>query len=297
MHAMGPMLCLLSAAAFGAMGIFGKLSYEQGTTVGTLLSVRFVAAATLLWVYLLVTRRWRTPARRDVLLALGLGAIGYGAQAGAYFTALERIDPGILSLLLYTFPAIVTVAAIALGRERLSVRAVVALGLASTGLVLVLSGAGSGALDTAGVALGMTAALVYSVYILTSQGISTRVHPAVLSTLVCSGAAVSLTLGATLAGEVHLGAVTAKGYADLAGIAVISTVAAIGLFFAGLSRVGPTAASIFSTLEPVVTVTLAWMVFGESFGASQLIGGALVLSAVFALSARVRARRVAPAPA
>ena len=117
----GALVCLASAVAFGAMGIFGKLAYEQGATVGTLLAVRFVLAAALFWVLVLATgaaRRLRTLPRRDIGLALALGAVGYSAQAGAYFAALERLDASLLSLLLYTFPAMVTVAAIALGRER-----------------------------------------------------------------------------------------------------------------------------------------------------------------------------------
>ena len=68
------------------------------------------------------------------------------------------------------------------------------------------------------------------------------------------------------------------GFAWLGGLAVVSTVGAIGLFFAGLRRVGPTAASILSTLEPVVTVALAFVAFGESLGPAQLAGGALVLA-------------------
>ena len=60
----------------------------------------------------------------------------------------------------------------------------------------------------------------------------------------------------------------------------MSTVGAIGLFFAGLRRVGPTTASILSTVEPLVTVALAFAIFGESLGALQLAGGALVLGAV-----------------
>ena len=73
-------------------------------------------------------------------------------------------------------------------------------------------------------------------------------------------------------------------------------VGAILAFFAGLARVGPTTASILSTLEPVVTVALAALVFGESLGAVQLAGGALVLAAVVVLQAapqrvpRVQAR-------
>ena len=81
---------------------------------------------------------------------------------------------------------------------------------------------------------------------------------------------------------------SATGFAWLAGLALVSTVGAVALFFAGLRRVGPTAASILSTLEPVVTVALAFAVFGESLGPAQLAGGALVLLAVLAVRAPAR---------
>ena len=77
---------------------------------------------------------------------------------------------------------------------------------------------------------------------------------------------------------------TAPGLGWLAAIAVISTVAAIGLFFAGLRRVGSTTASIVSTAEPLTTVLLASVVLGESLNTVQLLGGALVLAGVVVLS-------------
>src|SRR5947208_743766 len=99
------------------MGVFGKLAYDQGATVGTLLATRFVVAAALFWVFALCSgaRELRALSRRDVGIALALGAVGYCAQAGCYFAALERLDASLLSLLVYTFPVIVTVSAIALG--------------------------------------------------------------------------------------------------------------------------------------------------------------------------------------
>ncbi len=47
------------------------------------------------------------------------------------------------------------------------------------------------------------------------------------------------------------------GWGWLVALALVSTVGAIVLFFAGLARVGPSVASILSVLEPVVTVGLA----------------------------------------
>jgi drug/metabolite transporter (DMT)-like permease len=292
----GALICLASAVAFGAMGIFGKLAYDEGATVGTLLTVRFLLAAVLFWALVAGTgagRHLRRLSGRDVGTALALGAVGYSAQAGAYFAALQRLDASLLSLLLYTFPAMVTVAAIVLGRERANRRTGAALALASVGLFLVLAGAGAGALDPLGTLLGVSAAVVYSTYVLTSAGVAERVGPLLLSALVCTGAATTLTLASLIGGDLHPGNVSAAGFGWLAGIAVVSTVAAMSLFFAGLKRVGPTTASILSTAEPVTTVVLAFLAFGESLGPVQLAGGALVLGAVLVLSAAV-ARRDAP---
>ncbi len=291
MPATGALFCLASAAAFGAMGIFGKLAYDEGATVGTLLATRFVLAAAVLWLVVVCTggaRHLRALTRRDVAIALALGAIGYGAQAGSYFAALDRLDASLLSLLVYTYPVMVTVAAVALGREAASRRTASALVLASTGLILVLAGAAAGALDPLGTVLGLGAAVVYCVYILTSEGIAARLGALTLTTLVCTGAAFTLTLGALAAGDLHPAGVSAAGFSWLACLAVVSTVGAIALFFAGLRRVGPSAASILSTLEPVVTVALAFAAFGETLGPAQLAGGALVLVAVLAVRTQVR---------
>lgn len=285
----GALYCLASAAGFGAMGVFGKLAYEEGVTVGTLLSTRFVLAAVLFWLILVCARggirELRSLTRRDLLIAIALGAVGYGAQAGAYFAALDRLDASLLALLVYTYPVLVAVAAIVIGREPARRTTAVSLALASTGLVLVLAGAAAGALDALGTALGLTAATVYTGYILISDGVTARVGPLALSTLVCTGAGVSLTLAGLAGGDLDPGAVTAEGYAWLAALALVSTVGAVALFFAGLRRVGPTAASILSTVEPVVTVALAFAVFGESLSPAQLTGGALVLAAVVTVRA------------
>ena len=125
--------------------------------------------------------------------------------------------------------------------------------------------------------------MIYTTYILVSQGIAGRIGPTLLSALVCTGAAVTLTAGSAPLGDLHLGEVDPAGWGWLAGIALVSTVAAVSLFFAGLKRVGPTTASILSTVEPVVTVVLAFLVFGELLGSLQLIGGALVVAAVIVL--------------
>jgi drug/metabolite transporter (DMT)-like permease len=209
-------MSIASATAFGAMAVFGKLAYDQGATVGTLLSVRFTLAATLFWLLLAAggaLRELRTLRRRDVAAGLLLGTCGYAAQAGCYFTALTRIDASLLALLLYTFPGIVAVGAVLLGRERFDRRRALALGLALGGIALVVAGAGTGSLEPVGTVLGLCAALVYSAYILISDTLVRRISAFLLTALVCTGAAVTLTAGSALLGELRPGALTGAGWA------------------------------------------------------------------------------------
>src|SRR5687767_8296055 len=113
----GAVLCLLWAAGFGTRGMFGKLASEAGGTSASTLRVRFLLAGLVVGLVLRVGGRWgalRRMSRRVVLTGLGLGAFGYSLQSALFFAAIGRLDVSMVALLLYTYPAFVTVAAIAL---------------------------------------------------------------------------------------------------------------------------------------------------------------------------------------
>jgi drug/metabolite transporter (DMT)-like permease len=281
---MGSLLCLLSAVAFGAMAIFGKYAYEAGVDVGALLLIRFALAAAILVVVAAAIGALRNLSRKAVISGLLMGAIGYATQAGLYFLALERMDASLLSLLLYTYPALVTAAAIVLRREQATKRKAAALAIATAGTALVLAGAGTGALDPLGTLMGVGAALAYTAYILTGDRVVTGVPPLALAALVTTGATATFAVTALATGGPDLG-FAAEGWGWLGAIALVSTVFAIITFFAGLARVGPSTASILSTLEPVVTVSLAALAFNEELAGVQLAGGVLVLGTVVVLNA------------
>ncbi|RKQ87348.1 threonine/homoserine efflux transporter RhtA [Solirubrobacter pauli] len=276
----GALLVLASAVAFGMMPVFGKLSFEAGVGVATLLFVRFAMAAPVLWGAVLVNRaRVTMPRDRGTLLrALALGAVGYSMQAGLYFLALQHMDASVLSMILYSYPALVTGAAILLRRESASRQRLVALVIASGGLVLVLAGAGVGSLNLAGCAFGAGAALTYATYILVSDGVTKALDPLPLSALVITGAMLTLGLVGVATGALDFG-FDAVGWLWIGLTALVSTVAAVVLFFSGMSRVGPSTAAILSTLEPPVTVCLVFLTFGEALGAIQLVGALAVIGA------------------
>jgi drug/metabolite transporter (DMT)-like permease len=278
---LGVALCVVSGCGFGLMAIFAKEAYRDGLGVTSLLAARFVLAALVFWAIVAVRGAERPP-RRLVVACLALGAAGYSAQAGLFFTALRHIDASLTSLLLYTYPALVFCAAVVLRRERFTPGKAGALVLASGGAALILLGGGTGGLEATGVLLALGAAVTYTTYILAADGIVGRVDPFLLGALVATGAAATFVLAGTAGGSLQLGG----GWIWIVAIALLSTVLPIVTFMLGMARVGASTASIVSTVEPVVTVALAVAIFGEALGALQALGGMLVLAAVVALQSR-----------
>jgi drug/metabolite transporter (DMT)-like permease len=161
-----------------------------------------------------------------------------------------------------------------------------ALLVSSSGLVLVLVGAGAGAgagrVDSLATLMALGTTLTYTAYILVSHHVTANLAPLPLSALVATGTTVTVGLVGVLTGSLDAGFET-QGWIWLGLISLISTVAAVLLFFAGLQRVGPSTASILATFEPVLTVVLAFVILGESFTSLQFAGGSLVVLGVLVL--------------
>ena len=99
------------------------------------------------------------------------------------------------------------------------------------------------------------------------------------SAVIVTGAAITFTLLAAVQGELALPDSPA-GWGVAVAFALFPTMIAISLFLAGLPRIGAARASLISTWEPVVTVVLAVILFGDTFTFVQMIGGVLILLAV-----------------
>src|SRR4051794_20854607 len=267
------------------MPIFARQAFAAGLELTSMLAIRFLLAAAVLWA-LIALRRRTLGSLRGVALGGLLGLCGYSVQSGLYFAAIERIDVSLASLILYVYPALVTVGAFALGRESPTRRKLAALALASGGVALVVGG-GTGAIDWLGAAMAFGCAAFYTGFILASDRAAATTSPLGFTAGVATGAALAFTVAAAVTGGIHA---SGGGMLWVALIALVSPVAPIGLFMAGLARVGAATASIASTVEPVITVALAWLVLGETLGPLQLAGGALVLAAVVLLQLRRSAR-------
>jgi drug/metabolite transporter (DMT)-like permease len=278
-YLIGVLLILISGSSFGTLAIFARLAYEDGVTPISLLFLRFGIASICMLLAVLIKgiplpRGW-------ILLGLALmGGIGYVGQALSYFTALTLIPAGLVALLLYLYPVIVTILAVIILKERISKWKIIALLIALGGTVLTIGPTGGG--QFLGVVFGLGAAFIYSIYILVGSKITKQVTVIQSSTVVIVSAAI--ISGGLVAIKGPAFPATASGWASVIAIALISTILAILTFFAGLERVGPTNASTLSTVEPAVTVVLAALVLGETISFFRVIGGMMIILAVIILA-------------
>lgn len=275
----GVVYVVLSAVAFGAMAIFARFARESGADVMTVLFLRFAIAAVLMSALMVATgRRW--PARRNVLILAGMGGVGYVGQSFSFFTALDYATAGLVALLLYLYPFIVTVLSAVFLGKRLTAARMLTVVVALVGTALTIGGTISG--QPLGIVLGVTAAVIYSVYILVGSRVMAEEAPLAAATVVMIAAAV--VFGLLVASSSPMWPQGLVGWTAVVLIAVVSTVIAMVTFFVGIQRLGPADAATLSTLEPVVTFILAAIFLGEPILLNQVAGGAIILGAVIWLT-------------
>lgn len=269
-----------SACGFATLGIFGTSLERQGFDLSSALAWRFSGAALLFWVWLLTRGTWRIPAPQAGI-AFIMGAIGYALQSTGYFVTFERIGVGLTSLLLYTYPAFVTLLAWLVDHVRPSRRRLTALVIAFAGTSLAADPRGGHA-DLLGVAIGLGTAAWYAIYLTVSMRVVRSVDSLSASGYVCLGAMLSFVIAALARGGLHVPDMS-RSLLPIAGIVVIATVMPIVTLFAGMRRLGAPRAALISTLEPVVTIALAAAILHERFVPIELLGGALIVTALLLL--------------
>jgi drug/metabolite transporter (DMT)-like permease len=284
--ALGIAYVVASAVCFGTLPVFARLAYASGVDTSTLLLLRFSIAAAIMWL-LLAARRAAVPRGRGLAMLVAMGAVGYAGQAFSYFTAVSLASAGLAALLLYLYPAIVAILSRVVFGHRLSRLQIVAVGMALVGSALTIGRAVDG--SPLGIFFGVLAALIYSVYILTGGKLPAGIT-ATASTTVVTSAAAAVYAGVVLLRGAQLPR-TAAGWGAVLAIAVVCTVLAVALFLAGLERLGPVRASVYSTVEPATTLVLAAALLGEPVTWVRAAGGALIIGAVVLLTRGETARR------
>nr|MCU0619005.1 DMT family transporter [Gemmatimonadaceae bacterium] len=185
---------LASAASFGTTSILAQRGTADGTPILALLGWRYVFAGAILAVVAGGLRAMRAPGV-PVARLLWQGGAAQAAIAALSLSALAWIPPATLAFLFYTYPIWVTLLAAVRGTEPLDARKLVAVGLSTAGLAIIVGNPFAGALDPRGVGLALAAAIVYAALIPWLGRVQAGVPPAVSSAWIATGAMGFLWLG------------------------------------------------------------------------------------------------------
>jgi drug/metabolite transporter (DMT)-like permease len=209
-----------------------------------------------------------------------------------YFLAIHRLPVGIALLIQYLAPLLVALFARYVLHERVRRRIWLALALALTGLALVVGLWNGLTLDGVGVLACLGAALAYAAYVLMAEREMSHRDAASLSFWGFLFAAAfwavvqpiwhfpfeRLDDSVSLLGNVEDR--TAPVWLLLLFVVGVGTMITFALITGALRHVSATRVGITAMLEPVAASIVAWLWLGETFGATQLVGGAVVLGAI-----------------
>ncbi len=225
-------------------------------------------------------RRLRLPAAdvRDTCL---IGVLGVAASNYFYYLAIQRTNVATAIIVQYTAPIWVLLYAVARGQQRPTRQRVGAVGLAVTGIALVIGlfGGRGLRLDSVGLFAGLLAAFSFAFYNIGGHNVLAR-HDRWLVLLFTTCSASLFWLVVNPPWKIAAAHYSGEQWLFLLLFSLISVLAPFSLYFAGLQRLEPTRAIVVSCLEPVFSIVIAAVALGEIMRPLQVAGIVFVLAAI-----------------
>jgi drug/metabolite transporter (DMT)-like permease len=297
---LGYAMVATAATLFAINGSVSKVVLDSGLTSLELAQIRATCAALGLLAFLLAfARRRLRVGRREAVFLLAFGVVGVALVQWLYFVAIHNLPVGVALLIEFTAPLFVALFARFVYHEHIRRRIWIAVVLCIAGLAVVVEIWAGVAFSAVGVTAALGGAFGLTAYMLMAERERRHRDPVSLSFYGFLFAAALWavvqplwefpwsTLGDTVSLQGNLSEHTAPLWALVGFIVVIGTMVTFSLLTGALRHLSATRASIVATLEPVVATVVDCVWLGETFGVTQLVGGAVVIAGILlAQSAR-----------
>ena len=267
---------IVSMAIFGTLAPFVR---RIGLTSGELALYRAVMAASLIAVFLLVTRQ-KIPfaaSKKEIPLLL-LSGMAMGFNWILLVQAYKFTTVSVATLSYYFAPVIVTVLCPIFFREKLTRKQIICFVMSTLGLVLItgIGDLSGGSSHLTGILFGLGAAALYATVIMLNKFIKNveGIHRTFLQFL----AAIAVLIPyVALTPRSGLGALDGVGWGSLLVVGFIHTGVTYCMYFSGLKELPGQKAAILSYIDPLVAVLISVTVLHEAMTPTQIIGGLLIL--------------------
>lgn len=274
-YSKGVILALISALGFAFLPIFIVFAYKGGVNAQTMLLIRFTTASIIMFTYIYCKYRTIKVTNRALFALFLLGVFGYTLQSRFYFTAVQYITPSMATMFLYTYPILVGLLSFLIDKEKPTLKLFIATAISVVGLILIL-GSSLGEVNIIGILFASGSAIVYSVYIVSSNRVIKKTPALLASAYIALFSAFGSFILGSFSGGFDF-SFKASGWIPTLGIALVSTVIAMITFFKSMEYIGPTKTSIISLTEVLFTVVLSAIILHQFLTPFQMIGGVCVL--------------------
>ena len=218
---------------------------------------------------------------RDLGQLFLIGILGVAASNYFYYLAIQRTNVATAIIVQYTAPIWVLLYTVARRLQKPTLQQVAAVGLAVTGIALVIGlFGGSGLrLDAVGLFAALLAAFSFAFYNIGGHDIlARRDRWIVLLYTTCSASLFWLLVNPPW--KLIAAHYSAAQWLFLLLFSLISVLAPFAFYFAGLQHLEPTRAIVVSCLEPVFSIVIAAIALGELMRPLQAVGIVFVLAAI-----------------
>jgi drug/metabolite transporter (DMT)-like permease len=243
--------------------------------------VRVALAATLLSVIVLLGKT-PLPPRRTMLALLGLGVLGNGVYQFFFVEGIAHTRASDTALVVAATPAFIAIIGRVRGLERVNLRGAIgiALSLVGIGLVVLSTAESSDARSSlTGDLLVLVGSMAWAVYTVLLKPYTERVSGLQLSALTMTGGALTLlVIAAPAIAHAPWSSVTAIGWSALVYSGVFALVIAYYFWYHGVRVLGPTRTAMYSNLQPVIAVLMAWVLLHETPTPWQILGAVSIMS-------------------
>jgi drug/metabolite transporter (DMT)-like permease len=283
----------LSPIFLGLAPFFAKMAYRAGAEAYTVIAMRMVLAAGVLWVaYLLFGRRYIRTWWLGIAMSSLAGVIN-GLGSICYYQGLTRLDASLASIINISYLVFVTMLLRIIG-QAISRVTLLRLLLASAAVYLLSFTPGAQA-DSQGVALLILGALAYAVQLVIGQRVLYDIPAPTMTLYSMSAMALVVTIASAAAGGPQLASLTRPGWQAILAFAGVTALSRLALFY-GVKKVGSVQTATLGVTEVLVTVLFSMLFLGESLAGQQWAGAALMILTVVLLTAEKGVPRLVPFP-
>jgi drug/metabolite transporter (DMT)-like permease len=241
-----------------------------------------LAAVCLMAIGFAVGKRW--PPRRVILSLLVLGVLGNGIYQLFFVAGISNTRAGDAALVIAATPAFIALLGRMRGIERVSAKGWMGILLSIGGISLITFGTGAiGAADRSAALLGdlmiLCGSIAWAVYTVLLKPYTDSVDGVQLSAITMVGGAVPFFVFALP----HVQAtewtvVSGRVWGAMAFSGIGGLVIAYLIWYRGVRVIGPTRTAMYSNLQPLFGVVVAWWLLGELPTVHQLAGAASITS-------------------